>query len=150
MVRERRRTERHSEESLLLALLRLDGGQEVDAFVRNLSLSGMMIEPLFGEGMLHLAPGVRLRCARPPLHLDVLRDVTGAVCWSGEGTAGLSFDAPLPLDDEGLQVCLAASGVASWADLLADDGPPWAERTPPARAAPKRRRQGARRRAPRS
>ena len=105
MQSERRRTARHTEESLLLALLQLDGGQEVDAFVRNLSLTGMMVEPLFGEGLAHLAPGVL--------------GVAATVRWAEGETVGLCFDAPLPLDEQALKTILDSSGIASWDDLLA-------------------------------
>jgi len=141
MERERRRTERHSEESLLLTLLQLDGGQEIDAFVRNLSLTGMMVEPLFGEGLALLVPGVHVRCTRPPLHLDVLKDIAGSVCWTRGEAAGLSFDAPLPMDDGALSERLGTSGIASWNDLLdAADRDPAEMLGKPAMAARKKKR----------
>lgn len=141
MEGERRNSARHTEDSLLLTLLRLDGGQEVDAFVRNLSLTGMMVEPLFGEGLSQLSPGAHVRCIRPPLHLDVLKDVAGSVRWSRGEAAGLSFDAPLPLDDTSLSSTLEASGIASWEDLLdvADQDPALAFGKPAKAASGKRR-----------
>lgn len=136
MHSERRRFARHVEESLLLTLLQLDGGLEVDAFVRNLSLTGMMIEPLFGEGLAHLAPGVRVRCGRPPLHLDVLQGVEATVRWAGGETVGLCFDDPLPLGEQALKAVLDSSGIASWDDLLAAADMDPAPQAAPAQIAP--------------
>ncbi len=143
MTVEKREAKRLNLFTLNLFTLCPEDGQRLAATLRNLSVTGMLVEFFFEEPPVRLQPGERVVVRGVPEDLeavaasvsdvlvepcperlfDLVCEAEASVVWVRGHECGLRFTEPLPLSTEALQEELARYGLPLWVEQSLEMGP---------------------------